>query len=148
MKLYHASGAAVHLLQIFVLTAGIVLIFLTELLLSPWFLLMWCIIGLLSIVILLAGFVVIPLYFRRLECTVTASHIFVRSGVWLIREESIKLRNIQFIRSISGPLNGKFGMNFLFFHAYGGSLALFCISTQDREDLISYMQERGICHAP
>ncbi len=148
MKTYHVSPYAVRLLQALILAAGVLLGAAAFYFLAPWPVLMYSALGLIAGVILIAGCMMVPLYFRRLECTLTASHIHVRSGVWFQREESVRLKNIQFLQVISGPFDGRFGMNFLFFHAYGGSMQVFCLSTADRKEIVTFLQQRGICHVP
>ncbi len=97
---------------------------------------------------LLGGFVLFPLYLRSIRYAVTSGQITVRAGILFRREHSVPLQSVQFAESIQGPGGGKWGMNFIILHVCGGRLTMVFLRRRDWEGIVSFLQKKGVYHAP
>lgn len=96
----------------------------------------------------LIHFIFLPLYFKNLYYQITANQIAIRKGIFFRREQSIRLQSVQFVQLITGPFDGKFGLNFMILYVYGGSMMLFFMQQNDRRELTEFLERKDIFHAP
>ncbi len=148
MKTYHADTAALQLLQLAVLLTGGLLALTAGLTLYRWPVIMWSIAGICGGLAFLISLIVLPLWFRHFTCIVTSAQITRRSGIFFKREQSVRLQTIQFVQIITGPFNGRSGMNFILLHVYGGRMLLPCLRQEDRLALTEFLRAKGVYHAP
>lgn len=90
----------------------------------------------------------LPLYFRHLQCIVTEAQITVKAGIFFRRESSVRLQTVQFVQIITGPFGGRWGMRFILLHVYGGRLLLPFLGRQDYGELTEFLRAKGVFHAP
>lgn len=147
-KSYHADNAALYFLQILICLVSAGLSAIAASFLSFWSIFMWIAIAIFVGIGVIVSFLILPLLFRKLLCTVTASQINVQSGIFLRKEQSIRMNTIQFVQIISGPFNGALGMNFIILHVYGGQLSVLFLSKKDCQDFTAYLRQKGVFYAP
>lgn len=148
MQEYRADTAALRLIQVILCLLAAGLSAAAAQFLSPWAILMWIVIAVFVGIAVIVSFLLLPLLFRRLRCVTTSSRVSVRSGILLQREQSIRLNTVQFVQIISGPFDGKCGLNFVILHVYGGSLAVLFLSKEEREEFTAFLIRKGVFHAP
>lgn len=148
MNTYHADFAAVRFLQILLSLAAGLLCLAAGMFLGTHPVLMYAVSGTAVGIALIMGFLVFPLFLRSIRCHVTSAQITLRCGILFRREQSILLQNIQFVQVIHGPFDGKWGMNFLMLHVYGGRLTIPFLSRRERELLTEFLRKKGVFHAP
>lgn len=148
MKEYRPDMAALRLIQavLCLISAGLSAAVMQ--LLTSFPIIMWTAVGVFVGVGVLAAFLFLPLMFRRLKCVVSSSQISVRSGIILQREQSIRLNTIQFVQIISGPFDGRLGLNFIVLHVYGGQLAVLFLSRDERKEFTAFLRQKGVFYAP
>lgn len=147
MKEYRADIGALQLLQIGICLVGAGLSFAAGCFLNAWPRVMWSIIGVFAGAAVLASFICLPLFFRRLRCMASSSKISLRAGILFLREQSIRLDRVQFVQIITGPFDGILGMNFVILYVYGGQLTLPFLSRSDRRELTALLEQKGVFHA-
>ena len=108
---------------------------------------MWTVISVFAGAAVLASFVCLPLFFRRLRCSASSTKITVRAGILFLREQSIRLDRVQFVQTITGPFDGIMGLNFIVLYVYGGQLTIPFLNRSDRRELTALLEERGVFHA-
>ena len=148
MKEYSADLTAMKLLQIIVCLLTALMIALIAKFLHRWLFVMWSLIILFGVTAVILSFLCMPLYFSNLKCVVTANQITVRTGMFFRREQSIRLQSVQLVQTITGPLDGIFGLNFIILYVYGGSMMIFFLKKTDRLELAEFLERKGIFHAP
>ncbi len=148
MTTYHADRDAARLLQLLLFLAAAIICIAAALFLKEYPLLQLVIRTSAVVLAILMGCIAIPLYIHSLSCTVTSSQITVRHGIFFRREQSVLLRNVQFVRIIHGPFGGAFGLNFLILHMYGGMLTVALLNRSDRLALTDFLRQKGVFHAP
>ena len=84
-------------------------------------------------------FIYLPLWFRRLQYSVTNETITKKSGVFFNTERTLKFNSIQFADIISFPFSKHIGLNFIILNAYGGKLALLFLKEQDKKAILKNM---------
>lgn len=148
MQDFRADRTSLRLLQLVICLLAGVMDMAAALFLDPWTLLMWIVIIIIVSAAVLVSFVLLPLFFRRLRCTVTTSQITVCAGILFRQEQSIRIDTIQFVQLISGPFDGALGLNFMILHVYGGQLAILFLHKDDRDSLSAFLQQKGVFYAP
>lgn len=148
MKEYCADTAALRLIQVLFCLIAAGLSTAAAMFLDPFPKFMWAAIAVFVGIGLLVSFLVLPLLFRKFRCVVTATQISVRSGIFVHREQSIRMNTIQFVQIISGPFDGILGMNFIILHVYGGQLAVLFLGKDDRKAFTAYLRQKGVFYAP
>ncbi|MBE6850168.1 MAG: PH domain-containing protein [Ruminococcus sp.] len=148
MITYHADFAGARLLQLLLFLAAVLICIAAALFFREYPLLQLVIRTCAVVLAILMGCIGLPLYIRSLSCAVTSSQITVRRGIFFRREQSVLLRNVQFVRIIHGPCNGAFGLNFIILHVYGGMLTVAFLSRKDRLALTDFLRQKGVFHAP
>lgn len=148
MKEYSADLAAMKLLQITVCLSAVLLIWASMKFLSRWSVIMWSMSGIFAVTAIVVSFLCMPLYFSNLRCIVTASQVTIRTGMFFRREQSIRLQSVQFVQIITGPWDGVFGLNFIILYVYGGSLMIFFLKKSDRQEIIEFLERKGVFYAP
>jgi membrane protein YdbS with pleckstrin-like domain len=133
-------------LQVLLLVAGGLLCGASVLLLRS--ILMWVCTAVFLGTAVLLGFVLLPLYFRGLECRVSDTKLTVCAGVFFRREQTVRLHSVQFVQLISGPFDGAWGMNFIILHLYGGQIAICFLHRRDYRELAALLEQRGGFHVP
>lgn len=146
MKEYYADLSAMKLLQILIFITAIILVIASALLFSRWKIIMWILISSFILIAVIISFLCLPLYFKALRCIVTANQITIRQGIFFLREQSIRLQSVQFVQLITGPFDGMLGLNFIILYVYGGSLMIFFMKKQDRQELTDFLQRKGVFH--
>ena len=147
MQDFRADRASLCLLQIVICLLAAVIDTAAALFLDHWTLLMWIVIAVIAGVAILVSFVLLPLSFRRLVCTVTATQITVCTGILFRKEQSVRMDAIQFVQLISGPFDGALGLNFVILHVYGGQLLILFLNRNDRNTLTAFLQQKGVFYA-
>ncbi|MDE5792775.1 MAG: PH domain-containing protein [Oscillospiraceae bacterium] len=147
MKEYYADLSAMKLLQVLISVITVILISASIFIFFRLKIIIWILVGIFIITAIIINFICLPVYFKTLKYTVTANQITIRQGIFLVREQSIKLQSVQFVQFITG-LNGMFGLNFVILYVYGGSMMIFFMKKQDRQELTDFLQRKGIFHAP
>ncbi len=147
LKEYSADLSAMKLLQILICLLSAILIAVCGRFLYHWPVIMWILILIFGITAAVLSLFCLPVYFSNLKCIVTASQITVHTGMLFLREQSVRLQNIQFIQLITG-FGGRFGMNFVILYVYGGSLMIFFMKKKDRQELTEFLERKGVFHAP
>lgn len=148
MQTFRADPAALRLLQIVICLLAAAVNITAVLFLASWTTAMWIIIAVAAAAALLVSFVLLPLFFRRLTCTVTASQITVCAGILFRQEQSVRMDAVQFVQLITGPFDGTLGLNFLVLHVYGGQLFILFLHKNDRDTLTALLQQKGVFYAP
>ncbi len=149
LKEYHADKSAMKLLQTLIFLLSTILTVLSLLCYLHFQLIPFLILMILFISTgILVNLIFLPLYFKNLYYQITANQISIRRGIFLRREQSIRLQTVQYIQLITGPFDGKFGLNFIILYVYGGSMMLFFMHQNDRQELTAFLERKGIFHAP
>ncbi len=147
MKTYYADLQAMQLIQFTSMLTGGLLALAAGLTLYRWPVVMWCAAGICGGAALLFSLLFLPLWFRQFSCIVTSSQITRRTGIFFRREQSVRLQTIQFVQIVTGPFDGRCGMNFILLHVYGGRMLLPCLRQEDRIALTEYLRAKGVYHA-
>lgn len=147
MKEYYADFSAMKLLQIIIFLLTIIFILASIFIFFKLKIIMWICISIFIIIAIIINYICLPLYFKTLKYTVTANQITLRQGIFFVHEQSIKLQSVQFVQFITG-FHGMFGLNFIILYVYGGSMMIFFMKKQDRQELTEFLQRKGIFHAP
>lgn len=147
MKEYRPYSAALQLMQVLLCSFSAGISALALKLLAPFPIIMWTTVGVFAGIGVLLSFLFLPLMFRRLRCVVSSSQVSVRSGIILQREQSIRLNTVQFVQIISGPFDGRFGLNFIILHVYGGQLAVLFLSRNERNEFTDFLRQKGVFYA-
>lgn len=148
MQEYKADPAALWAAMLAVCLPAAGLILLTGLLLSRWPRLMWLIIGIVTAAAMLLSFLVLPLYFRLLSVSVSATQVTVTAGIFFRRTQSVRLDRVQFVQLLSGPFHGMLGLNFVTLFVYGGRLTVPFLHRTDFTELTAFLTQKGVYHAP
>ena len=86
---------------------------------------------------LLITLIYLPLFFSTIVYTVSDTEITCSSGVFIKYHQSVKIRSVQYTTTISTPLSGITGLNFLIFFVYGGRMQLYFLSKRDLSEILS-----------
>ncbi len=148
MNTYRADFSAVKCLQILFALAVLLIHTAAKLLLRSHPLAVHIVSWSAAAIALTTGFLLLPLFVSSIRCDVTSAQITLRCGILFRREQSILLQNVQFVQIIRGPLDGKWGMNFLMLHVYGGRLIIPFLSRSDRLQIAEFLRKKGVFHAP
>ncbi len=147
-QIYHADTSAMRLLSMTCLLLAGLLCLAAIVLLQRLPILMWTMVGIFAAIGILGSFLLLPLYFNKLQMEVTNSQIFLKTGIIFRRERSVQFQSIQFVQVITGPRDGAGGWNFITLYLYGGRLFLPFLRQTDRQALTQLLQEKGVYHAP
>ncbi len=148
MNNYRADFSAVRCLQILFALAAVLIHTAAELLLRSHPLTVRIVSWSAAGIALTTGFLLLPLFVGSIRCDVTSAQITLRCGILFQREQSILLQNVQFVQVIRGPFDGRWGMNFLMLHVYGGRLTIPFLSRSDRKQITEFLRKKGVFHAP
>lgn len=148
MNTYRADPNAAHVLQILLLLLTGLFCLAAWLFLRRYRILLLCLCGGAVLAAVLIGCILFPLALRQIRCIVSSGQITVKSGIFLHREQSVSIRTIQFVQVIQGPLDGKWGLNFIILHVCGGRLLLPFLRQGDRAEVTEFLRHKGVFHAP
>lgn len=140
MEIYTPCPHALPALQ--AITAGLGCLGVAAVLLLAGKAALWCAAGVGGAAVLVC--IWLPPRIRRLRCTLTGSHVTVRSGLLWKRQSSMALRNVRSVRLIEGPLGGRWGLNLVILSGLGGSLGIPLLSRSDCRSLLLALERRGV----
>lgn len=147
MKEYRADWGALHLLQILICLAAILLCAAATWFLRRWEWIMWAVISVFAGAALFIALLCLPLFFTRLRCFASEEKLTVIAGILFLREQSIRLDRVQFIQTVTGPFDGILGLNFIILYVYGGQLTIPFLNKNDRYELVGLLERGGVFHA-
>ena len=147
MKEYRADIGGLHLLQIAACLLSACISLAAFWFLRRWIVIMWIVIGVFAGVAVIASFLFLPLYFRKLRVFASPAKLTVRAGILFLRERSILLDRVQFVQTITGPFDGMMGLNFIILYVYGGQLTIPFLCRRDRIELTTLLEQKGVFHA-
>lgn len=78
----------------------------------------------------------LPLWFRRLQYSITNETVTKRCGVFFTTERTVRFSSVQFADIVSFPFSKFTGLNFIILSAYGGKIALLFLKEQDKKTLL------------
>ena len=92
-------------------------------------------------------FIILPMWYRSVDYTVTADEIIISSGVIFKNTTYVKISSVQYTAAVKCPLSEHTSFNFLLINAYGGRIAMAFLSCKEMEEINrkiqSYLRDRG-----
>ncbi len=147
MKQYTADRQAQRTLQIAVPLAAAIILFLIWYFLPflpEW--LLWCITFLLIAAAIFVAAIFLPLWFGTVIYTISDTHITKRCGIFFIQEQTMRTQALQYSTIVRAPFSEKNGLNFIPLHAYGGTIFLAFLRTQDALEIERFLQKTVYRH--
>ena len=142
-----ADWGALHLLQLLICLAALLLCAAATFFLHYWEGIMWAVITVFAGVALVLSLLCLPLFFARMHFYATDEKLTVIAGILFLRAQSIRLDRVQFIQTVTGPFDGALGMNFIILYVYGGQLTVPFLNRTDRIELVHLLEQGGVFHA-
>ncbi len=105
--------------------------------------LMYVLIGIFAAAAVIFGAVALPLYFRRTVIYLSSDDISINTGIFFYRREHMKLSAVQYLTSVTFPLGGLLGFNFIIAHGLGGNMILPFLSKKDFDEIFLQIDSRG-----
>lgn len=141
LKKYYADKTCMNLLRVFIFAIAISLIYLTKYYLYMFPRLMWGIIVILSVALVGAGLIWLPLYFSKAYYLVSSQEVIRNTGFFIRVRQIMKVSAVQYTTIILTPFSSVTGFNFVILNALGGNLFLLFLSKTDAEEIARTLTE-------
>lgn len=110
--------------------------------LANYEIIMYILMGVITIVAIFFASIYVPLYFKMVLFRVSKDVISKESGFFIKSNQTMKISSIQYVTSIYIPLFRYIGFNFIIFNALGGHMIFNFLSKQDSTDILNYINNR------
>ena len=137
MRKYRPKTTALLIINIAVILLCTGLTVVTRIYLVSFRILMILLIALFWAAAVLFCCVLLPLYFRRTVVYVSGIELCLHTGIFFWRREYMRMSAVQYVTSVSLPLSGFSGFNFIFVRGLGGTLVLPFLRSADCDDIIN-----------
>lgn len=141
MKHYRTDKTACKLLQLAALLMTALILCAAYFLISRFPIVMWSTILICGMMGIFFSAVYLPLWFRVLEYIVDSGCVIKHSGLWIRRQQSIRIQSVQYRQTVRTPFSQKTGLNFLILYALGGVMTIPFLSCIDLEALQNQLEQ-------
>lgn len=143
MKRYLADRTSLNIIRLIILIFMVSVVLLAHFYLYFFPLLMWTIITVCGISGVFFASVYLPLFFKRAGYYISSEQIIKRTGVFVKKNQYMRMSAIQYATFITTPFSNYTGFNFIVFHAFGGNLILFFLSKNDMNAINTMWHSRN-----
>lgn len=137
MKKYQADKNCMIFLRLLIISLMIILDILVYVYLQKYSIIMYILMGLISILGIFFASIYVPLYFRNVCFTVSNEIISKESGFFIRTNQTMKVSSVQYITTIYIPLFRYIGFNFIIFNALGGYMIFTFLNKHDSTEIYS-----------
>lgn len=135
MKRYQADKNCMIFLRILIILIMVVLDTLVYVYLQKYSIIMYILMGVISILGIFFASIYVPIYFKKVSFTVSEELLLKESGFFIKVNQTMKVSSVQYITSIYIPLFRYIGFNFIIFNALGGSMIFTFLNTNDSDEI-------------
>jgi membrane protein YdbS with pleckstrin-like domain len=135
LKKYQADKNCMVFLRVLIIVVMVVLDTVAYMYLQKFRILMYAIMGVLTVVGVFFASIYVPLYFKNISYTVSNEMLSKESGFFIRANQTMKVSSVQYMTSIYIPLFRYIGFNFIIFNALGGSMIFTFLSNGDSKEV-------------